>query len=85
MQFHLLALVQSSLGKIDAALANYDRAIGMRPDFARAHHNRGMLLEKIGRHHEALASYDRALSVRPDFAVALSNRGNVLHHLRRLA
>ena len=82
--FHLLGLAQSSLGKVDAALANYDRAIGLRPDFARAHHNRGILLEKIGRYHEALASYDRALSVRPDFAMALSNRGNVLHHLRRL-
>ena len=84
MQFICSVSFNQAWEKSDAALANYDRAVGIRPDFARAHHNRGILLEKIGRHHEALASYDRALSVRPDFAAALSNRGNVLHHLNRL-
>jgi len=82
---HLLGLIQSSLGKIDAALANYDRAIELRPGFAMAHYNRGILLEKIDRHHEALASYDRAIALRPDFAAALCNRGNLLLHLRQLA
>ena len=31
---HLLAVVQSRLGKKDTALASYDRALKVRPDYA---------------------------------------------------
>ena len=81
--FYLLAIVQSRLGKNDAALASYDRAIALRLDLAVAHYNRGATLQELKRYDEALASYDRALAARPDFAVALSNRGNVLQELGR--
>jgi tetratricopeptide (TPR) repeat protein len=80
---HLLALVQSSLGKKDLALASYDRALTLRPDSAEALSNRGLVLHELKRYEEALASYDRALAVRPDFAEALFNRGNVLHAVKR--
>ena len=80
---YLLAVVQSRLGKIDAALATYDRVLNLRPDFAEAHFNRGNVLETLKRYDEALASHDRALALRPGFAKALSKRGNVLQGLRR--
>jgi len=78
---YLLATVQSSLGKIDAALASYDRALNVRPDAVAAHIDRGALLEKFNRHREALASFDRALSLQPTYAAAHYNRGNVLQDL----
>ena len=38
---HLLAVIQSGLGKKDTALASYDRALTVRPDYAEALYNRG--------------------------------------------
>ena len=58
---HLLAVVQSGLGKQDLALASYDRAVAVRPDYAEAQSNRGDALHALKRYDEALASYDRAL------------------------
>jgi tetratricopeptide (TPR) repeat protein len=80
---HLLAVVQTRLGKKDTALASYDRAITLRPDFAEALYNRGNTLKDLKRFEEALASYDRAITLRPDFAEALYNRGNTLKDLKR--
>jgi tetratricopeptide (TPR) repeat protein len=80
---HLLAAVQSRLGKKDAALASYDRALKVRPDYAETLSNRGVTLYELKRFEEALASYDRALKVRPDYAEALSNRGVTLYELKR--
>jgi tetratricopeptide (TPR) repeat protein len=67
---HLLAVIQSRLGKKDTALASYDRALTVRPDYAEALSNRGVTLQELKRFEEALASYDRALTVRPDYAEA---------------
>ena len=80
---HLLAYVQSELGKKKAALTGYDRAIALRPDHAGALNNRGNTLQDLKRFDEALVSYDRALTVQPNFAAALSNRGNALRALKR--
>jgi tetratricopeptide (TPR) repeat protein len=80
---HLLAIVQSSLGKNDTALASYDRALTVRPDHAEALSNRGIALHELRRFEEAVASYDRALTVRPDYAEALFYRGLALHALKR--
>ena len=63
---HLVAVVQSRLGKKDEALASFDRALKVRPDYAEALYNRGNTLHELKRFDEALASYDRALKVRPD-------------------
>jgi len=67
---HLLAIVQSRLGKKHAALASFDRALKLRPDYAEAISNRGKTLHELKRFEEALASFDRALKLRPDFAEA---------------
>jgi tetratricopeptide (TPR) repeat protein len=80
---HLLAVVQSRLGKKDTALVSYNRALTVRPDHAQALSNRGVTLHELKRFNEALASYDQALTVQPDHAEALSNRGVTLHELKR--
>ena len=80
---HLLAVVQSQLGKKETALASYHRALKVRPDSAEALFNRGNIFHELKRFEEALASYDRALKVQPDYAEALSNRGNILRELKR--
>jgi len=71
------------LRKHSEALACYDKAIALKPDYANAHFNRGFTLEKLGRREEAVASYDRAIALKPDHVGAYNNRGVILQALRR--
>ena len=82
--FHVLAVVQASLGKSDLALKHYERALALRPNHADALSNRGSLLLALNRFDEALESYDRALAARPNFPEAFSNRGIALEKANRL-
>ena len=68
----------------ERALASYDEAIALKPDYAEAHYSRGGVLMELKRPEEALASFDRALAIRPDYPEALCNRGNTLKELDRL-
>jgi predicted O-linked N-acetylglucosamine transferase (SPINDLY family) len=81
---HLLAVVQSRLGKKEEALASFDRAIEVNPDHAEALSNRGATLHDVGRFDEALANFERAIGLRTDYAKAHYNRGITLHRLGRL-
>ena len=67
------------------ALASYDKAIALKPDFAEAYSNRGNALMDLKRPEEALASYERAIALKPDYAEAHYNRGNTLMDLKRPA
>ena len=66
------------LKRLDEALASYDRALALKPDYAEAFNNRGNVLQELKRLDEALASYDKALALKPDYAEAFNNRGNAL-------
>jgi len=80
---NLLAVINMALGRNEAALANYDRALSLRPDFMEAWSNRGAVLKGLRRHAEALESFDRALALQPDHVGVLNNRAGVLQELGR--
>ena len=61
------------LKRLEEALASYDKALALKPDFAEAYNNRGNALKELKRLDEALASYDRALAIKPDYAGALQS------------
>ena len=65
------------------ALASYDKAITLKPDYVEAYNNRGVALMDLKRPVEALASYDKAIALKPDFAEAHNNRGAALKDLKR--
>ncbi len=75
---NLLAVIHMARGRKTLALAHYDRAVKLRPDFAEAWSNRGMLLQTLGRRTEALESFDRALTLQPDHVGLLNNRAALL-------
>ncbi len=73
------------LGRHAEALASFDRALALRPDYAEAAANHGNALLALGRAEQAVASYDRALALRHDYAKAINNRGQALSLLGRHA
>lgn len=77
------AAVLLLMERYDEALAGYDRAIWLKPDYTNAHFNRGLVLKKMSRYNEALASYDQAIRLDPANAEAHNNRGVLLQQIRK--
>jgi protein O-GlcNAc transferase len=81
--YHLTrATALEDLQQLDQALACYDKALALKPDYAEAFYSRGIALKKLGRLEEALASFDQALALKPDFAEAFNTRAVALLELQ---
>lgn len=72
-------------GNYEAAVRDYDRAIGLKPDRAALFNDRGVALEKVGEIHRAEEDYGRALELDPAVAAVRVNRGRVRYLLGRPA
>ena len=79
----IAATALNNLKRLEDALASYDKAIALKPDFGEAYTNRGNALQDLNRPADALASYDKAIALKPDYAEAHNNRGNALLDLKR--
>ena len=62
---------------IKKAIAAYDEAIRLKPDFAPAYSNRGLIKYALGKPNEAIVDSDRAIFLKPDVALFYLNRGMV--------
>jgi predicted O-linked N-acetylglucosamine transferase (SPINDLY family) len=76
--------VLQALGRLDEALASYDKALEIEPKLINALYNRGVTLSNMKRMADALASYDKALEIAPDDADIWMNRVPALIDLNRL-
>jgi protein O-GlcNAc transferase len=56
------------LARADDALAAFDRAIALKPDYAEAYHSQANILDGLGRLALAIASYARAANLSPEDA-----------------
>jgi predicted O-linked N-acetylglucosamine transferase (SPINDLY family) len=68
---------------LDEALAGYDKALSLKPDYAQVWSNKAVTLNELKRFDEALAAYDKALSLDPNAAQAWSNKAITLNELKR--
>lgn len=71
-----IALVKD--GRLDEAVAHYERSLALAGRAANTHYNYGVLLARLGREEEALAHYEAAVRVQPDFPSAQGNLGTLL-------
>ena len=78
-----LGKLQSAGQDYKQAIASYDKALEIKPDYHEAWNSRGIALRNLGRYEEAIASYDKALAIKPDKHEAWGNRGNALRKLGR--
>ncbi len=70
-----LGLVRRSEGRLDEALAHYERALAIRPAYAEAQNNMAEILMAQDRVPEALPHLAEALRLRPDLVDAHVNLG----------
>jgi tetratricopeptide (TPR) repeat protein/SAM-dependent methyltransferase len=64
-------------GKFDEAIARYQRALELDPDYADACNNLANAYQMQGKLEDAIACYERALVLRPDYAEARNSLGTV--------
>ncbi|MEA5604261.1 CHAT domain-containing protein [Nostoc sp. UHCC 0252] len=74
-------LQQAKTGDLLGAIASYDQAIELQPQFSEYWFNRGLTLFHLERFDEAIASYETAIELKPDFYKAWYNRGGTLGEL----
>jgi protein O-GlcNAc transferase len=59
----------------DEAIAAYQHAVVVKPDFPEAHNNLGVILNDFDRLEEATVIFYRALEITPDLLMAHGNVG----------
>jgi len=76
--FNDLGVVLRETGRVKEAVAQFEKAVGLKPDFAAARANLGGALAKAGRLDEALVKLRKALESDPGYAPAHCHLGLVL-------
>ncbi|MDX2427466.1 MAG: tetratricopeptide repeat protein [Xanthomonadales bacterium] len=76
---NIMGVINARIGQAELALACYDRALAIKPDFAEVHNNRGNVLNRLGQNAEAIASFRKALQIKPEYAEAHNNLGVALY------
>jgi protein O-mannosyl-transferase len=78
MAYVNLGMLQQESGRLDDAIASYDRALALDPTAADVHRNRGNALAAQGRVDAAIASFGTALRLDPSDARTHNSLGNTL-------
>jgi Flp pilus assembly protein TadD len=62
-------------GKVEEAIASFEKAILIEPSDFRVYNNRGMAFDQMGRFDLAMADFDRAIALEPRACEAYNNKG----------
>jgi tetratricopeptide (TPR) repeat protein len=73
-----LGFALGQAGKLEDAIAHYDQALRLKPDYAEAYNNLGAALVRLGNVQAAMEHYGQALRIEPDYAEAHYNLGAAL-------
>lgn len=73
-----LAVALAKAGQTPAAISHWERALRLKPDYAKVDYNWGVALAKAGQMLEAISHWEQALRIKPDYAEAHFNLGIAL-------
>lgn len=74
--FNYRGRMYADQGKYNKAIADYDRAIELKPDYAYYFNERGYTFFLKGEYDRAIQDHTAALRIKPNFVVAYNYRGN---------
>jgi tetratricopeptide (TPR) repeat protein len=69
--------------EFERAIADFDKAIALKPDFADAYYSRANTHFVQNQYEQAVADYEQAIALKPDFAYAYWALGNLYFVLER--
>ena len=78
---NILGVMNFGLGKYEEAIACFNKAVELKPDYAEVYYNLALARENLKQHEEAVANYNKAIALKHDYAQAHTNLGNVLNKL----
>ena len=84
VNYYNRAVSYRELGKVDLALADYNRAIEINPRYYEALNNRGNIYMSRRDNERALQDFTRSTEINPRYAIAHNNRGEALENMKRL-
>jgi len=82
--FNILGACYQSLNQLDAAAQMFETAVSIKPDYAEAHFNLGVVLKASDQPNLAVESYKRAITLLPNYLVAHNNLGNALKQIGKI-
>src|ERR1700749_3083146 len=82
-QTFAMASALHAAGRLGESERLYNAVLQLRPDWAEAHNDLGVVLAALGRQAEAAPHFERARALAPDFAAASTNLANALSALER--
>ncbi len=75
--------MKGQLGQHFVAIADFSKAIELKPDYAIAYYNRGLAKRRLKQYADAIKDYSKATEINPDFVEAYYNRGIANYALDR--
>jgi len=61
------------------AIEDYDKAIEINPQYAKAYNNRGVAYGKLKEYKKAIEDFDKAIKINPQYAAAYNNLGKAYY------
>jgi tetratricopeptide (TPR) repeat protein len=74
--YNILGACYKVLGQLENAEKMFNTAFSIKPDYAEAHFNHGIILKGLNRIDEAIKSYQNAIAILPNYPDAHNNLGN---------
>ena len=74
--YNILGACYKVLGKLENAEKMFKTAFSIKPDYAEAHFNHGIIMKGLNRIDEAIKSYKNAIAIIPNYPDAHNNLGN---------
>ena len=75
--FNISGACNSEIGSIESAIKEFQKAIAMKPDYAEAHYNLGVVFQKNDQIDEAFRSYEKAIEINHVYPQAHNNMGMI--------
>ncbi|BAY79561.1 TPR repeat-containing protein (plasmid) [Nostoc linckia NIES-25] len=82
--YYNLGIALSYQKKLDKAVAAYEKAIQLNPNYADAYNNLGIALSYQKKLDKAVAAYEKAIQLNPNYADAYNNLGIALSYQKKL-